>query len=173
MKLYEITDELALLHDQLEESGGELTESLETRLDALGGELQAKGENIGKFIINVLASAEAFKNEIQRFNKEIQRLEQKQKASEALADRLKAYMKKCMEEAGIKKISTPLFDISIQKNGGKPAVTILDEKLVPARFLTVVTETKVNKDGILAAKEGGEDVSAFAKIERGTHLRIF
>ena len=166
MKLYEITDELALLHDQLEESGGELTESLVARLDALGGELQAKGENIGKFIINVLASAESFNNEIQR-------LERKKKASEALADRLKAYMKKCMEDAGIKKISTPLFDISIQKNGGKPAVTILDEKLVPARFLTVVTETTVDKDGILAAKEGGEDVSAFAKIERGTHLRIF
>ena len=62
MRLYEITNELAFLHDQLEESGGELTESLEMRLDALGGELQAKGENIGKFIINVLASAEAFKN---------------------------------------------------------------------------------------------------------------
>ena len=166
MRLYEITDELALLHDQLEESGGELTESLETRLDALGGELQTKGENIGKFIINLLAASESFNNEIQR-------LERKKQASKALADRLKAYMKKCMEEAGIKKISTSLFDISIQKNGGKPAITILDEKLVPARFLTVVTETTVDKDGILAAKEGGEDVSAFAKIERGTHLRIF
>lgn len=161
--LYELTQELALIHEELEASGGELTPYLEEKLSRVEMGLEQKSEAIAKWIKNL-------NSDVDSLEKEIERLQLRKRSRDNVVARLKNYVKVRMEQAGIRKIDHPVFPIRIQNNS-QPSVEILDPKAVPARF-QIVLEPQIDKKAIAEAHNNGEDVSAFAKVERGTHLRI-
>ena len=93
------------------------------------------------------------------------------KALENNVIRLNNYMKLCMENAGLKEVTTDMHRIKIVKNGGKLPLSI-DEGCVPEEYIKKVVVESPDKEKIRAALESGE-VLPFASLgERGTHLKI-
>ena len=84
---------------------------------------------------------------------------------------LNNYMKLCMENAGLKEVTTDMHRIKIVKNGGKLPLSI-DEGCVPEEYIKKVVVESPDKEKIRTALESGE-VLPFAQLqERGTHLKI-
>src|SRR3972149_1032259 len=145
MKLYEITTELIPIQNQLSESDGELTLDLEKTFDSLNMALEER-----------LAKVTA-----------------KRKAKENLQKRLADYVKANMEAVKREKFDFRIFKVWIQNNGGDARVEITNNEAVPGKFIDIVpAKMEVNLDRIRDAAEAGENVSAFAQLKRGTHLRI-
>ena len=85
--------------------------------------------------------------------------------------RLNDYMKMCMENAGLKEVTTDMHRIKIVKNGGKLPLSI-DEGCVPEEYIKKVVVESPDKEKIRTALESGE-ILPFAQLqERGTHLKI-
>jgi hypothetical protein len=74
-------------------------------------------------------------------------------------ERLKEYVRLCLERMGTRKLAGEVWTLSIQKNGGKPALKILppydaDPNQLPAEFQTHRVEA--DKQALrLAAEIGG------------------
>ena len=94
-------------------------------LEAEGGALVEKGTNVGFVVRNLEASAEAIKQAEAA-------MAARRKAIENRAARLRAYLLDGMRIAGIQKIDSPYFAISIKRN--PPAVDVFDEAQVPAEY---------------------------------------
>lgn len=103
--------------------------------------------------------------------------------AKALDDRiawLKENMKQAMLKLGNREISTDWYDVSLQRNGGKPKVTAeisqLEVKGLPVTswpFVKVVPAEYVpDKDAIITAWEKGEKLPEGVKVERGEHISI-
>ena len=125
MKLYEISKELATVHNAVITAEGEITPELEAQLDSLNLALVVKAEGIRKWFANVESDVTALDMEIKR----LQRLAQIQ---ENLKERLKEYVKKNMLLADTKKLETPIGAFTIVPN--PPSVEIPAPELVPDQF---------------------------------------
>lgn len=162
--LYELSTELARIHDELVDSGGELTDELEKRLDESGLAFTAKVENIVRWTRNLSTRSAAIKAEIDR-------LTALKKSADNLEKRLKAYVQMCMEMAGKEKVEYDLFTVRLQKN--PPSAEVMDEGATPAKFLTIIPEQKVpDRKAILEALKGGEKVKGWQLVTERKHLRI-
>lgn len=163
MNLYEISKDLAIIHDELAESGGELLDGLEARLDASTLAFRDKVEGIGKWIRNLAAREAGLKQELDR-------LTARKQAVDNLQKRLKEYVKQCMEIAGEKKLEYDSFTIAIQKN--PPSVDIQNEGTLQGKYITIIPEQLVpDKKAIIADLKAGVEVEGCA-LTQGTHLRI-
>ena len=94
-------------------------------LEAEGGALVEKGQNVAFVVRNLEASAEAIKQAEAA-------MAARRKAIENRAARIRAYLLDGMRIAGIQKIESPYFAISIKRN--PPAVDVFDEAQVPAEY---------------------------------------
>jgi hypothetical protein len=159
MRLYEISQAYRALLDHEPEQGSDLEADWLELLDTIEGSLQDKAQNIGLYVRELTAEAEAVKAEEQR-------LTARRRALENKADRLREYLERELTFAGIDKVKTELVTVSIQSN--PPSVEITGE--VPAEYL-VAQEPKVDKRGILEALKAGQELS-FAQITQGRSLRI-
>lgn len=132
-------------------------------LTVIEGAIEVKAGNIAH-IIKTLESEASFIKE------EEKRLSQRRKSRENTVVNMKQYLQDAMEQMGLDKIKTPTRTISIQVN--PPAVQIIDEDVIPGKFLTLVPEHyEVNKKLISEALEAGEEVKG-AELLRGRSLRI-
>lgn len=144
MKLYEIVDTLA----GLESEAGEFDQqALTDTLEGLGMALTEKGRNIAALRQNWLADEEALA-------KEIKRLQARKKVIANRREALEDYLRYNMEKAGIERIESPEFSITL----GKPseAVHVSDVGALPAGF--VRAEIKPDKAAIKAALKQGVPV---------------
>lgn len=161
--LYELSESLARINDELVATGGELTIDLEKLLDECSLAFKEKAESIGKWRLNL-------NGEIAALDSEIVRLVNRKVARENLNNRLKEYVKVSMEKAGIEKLTFGSFTFRLQAN--PPSVEVWNEKEVPAKFITIIPESKsIDKKGILAALKKGEEVPGSTLITGKTHLR--
>ena len=164
--LYDITGDLLLLQDMLEDSVDD--QVLLDTLEGVQGEYEVKLESYCKVIKNLEADIEALKNEAKR-------LTDKRKLLENNIDRLKKVMFDSMKATGTAKVKGQLFNVSIQKNGGKIPVNYdKDNKNITAHLpdnLVIVTETPA-LDAIRELLEAGKVVEGFTLGERGESLRI-
>lgn len=175
MKLYELASEIHAINEELEANGGELLPLMEERLSALTLGVEQKAEAICALVLNDEDDLTIIEGQMKAAKQRYEEIQAKYRSIENKITRLKAYLKGCLEAAGIKELkgSTHPFRVWIQKNGGKLPVEITNEASVPARFIDIIpATTEINKDRIREAKLAGEDVSAFAKVEAGTHLKI-
>ena len=162
--LYELAADLSKINDIIIEGGGELPAELEEQLDSSGLAFQAKVEGIARWTGDLKGRAKVIKDEITR-------LQDRMKATQNLEARLKEYVKRCMEQADIKKIEFDTCVVRIQNNPA--SVEILDEKEIPARFTTIVPETtKTDRAAVLKALKAGEDVAGARLINDKSNLRI-
>lgn len=95
-------------------------------LESLSGDLEVKATNIAAFARNLEATVSAIKEAESAMSA-------RRKAIEAKADRLRAYLLSGMQAAGVQKIQTPYFELSIKSN--PPSVVVNEPGLVPAEFM--------------------------------------
>lgn len=132
MTLYELTEQIRI-HSEQEwvdpDTGEILDEELAAALNTLTIDRDEKVENIGLWIKDTLAEAEAIKEEKRK-------LEIRQKQKERLAESLKKYLDFAL--AG-QKFSTPRVAISF-RNVVNGKTVIDDPAKIPMAFQKVVTE---------------------------------
>lgn len=133
-------------------------------LAGIAGDLQAKATNVAMVVKNMEAMAEAIGDAIQK-------MQDRKRFLTARAERIKEYIRGCMEAGDIMKIECPYFVLSIKKN--PPKVVILEEDEIPAAFMKIPDppEPTVDKKAIADAIKAGVDVRG-AKLEFTKRLEI-
>ncbi|EAG7465847.1 siphovirus Gp157 family protein, partial [Listeria monocytogenes] len=141
MKLYELTQ----AYNQVLEMAEDLdAETLQDTLDSIREPIEEKAENIIKMVKSIDAETDGLA-------KEVERLTKRKKALEAKAKNMKEYLESEMLKVDIRKIKSPLFTISIQKN---PSSLLLEDEEKLFMFL-VEQPKKLDKKAITSAlKEG-------------------
>lgn len=154
MTLYELSHELDNYELKIDEETGEITNLDE--LEALQLERDAKVENVGLWIKNLKAEAEAVKEEAKR-------LTQRARVAENKAERLKDYLTECL---GGETFKTSRLAVSYRKS---QAVNVTDPMALPERFKVI--DVKPDKTAIKNAIKAGETVTG-AEIEERTSTII-
>ncbi|OAA84457.1 siphovirus Gp157 family protein [Clostridium coskatii] len=137
-KLYEISERyknIQVLLDNPELPDGEIKKAL----DNIGEEFDLKVENVAKIISSMDSDTEGIE-------KEIRRLQEREKIMKNRIKGLKNYIYEQMQVTGKKKIKGVLFTLAIQKNA--PSVNILDENAIPEKY-RVPQPFKLDKKAIL------------------------
>lgn len=161
-KLYEITEELRDIENQIIEAGGELTEETEQALTKIELSLEEKAENIAVTVIN-------FKNTKVMLNSEIERLKARSTMFENAEKNLKEYIKVCLESIGKKQLKLPLVTLSVV--AGRDGVDVWDESIIPKKYKKTQTITTVDKKSILT--DSKESPIPGAKVVKGkSYLRM-
>ena len=156
--LYELTSDLKEI-SEIEDIDIEQVEQIKAVIKA---EIDKKSSGIVALVRNLEGDVDTIKAEIDRLNN-------LKKLKENRINNIKNYTKECLEEAGIKKVSTSLGNISIRKTPG--AVEILDEDLIPTEYKSEVVTVKVDKKAILAELKEGVVIQG-VNLKTGTSLTI-
>ncbi len=165
LTLFQIAAEYRHITDVLMDSGVDE----QTLTDTLEGEawpLELKAQNYGFVIRNL----ESLATNIKEAEKQMaDRRKSIEKRAAALAERLKTGL----EIAGVSKLETPHFALTIKKN--PPSVDVWDEKQIPAEFWStpepVPPVAVPDKKAIAEAIKAGKDVPG-AQLAQGTRLDI-
>ena len=152
MNLFQIDEEIMNCVDM---ETGEIIDT--AKLDKLQMERDEKIENIGCWIKNLTADAEALKEQKLTFA-------ERQKAAENKVESLKRYLSNYL--AG-QKFSTPKVVISFRKTSG---VSVTDITAIPKKYLKVVEPT-ADKTAIKDAIKAGISVAG-AEIVEGRSISI-
>jgi len=140
----------------------------QTIVDTLEGEsgaLVEKSQNVAFVVRNLEASAEAIKAAEGA-------MADRRKAVEKRAERIRAYLLDAMRVAGIQKIDSPYFAISIKKN--PPAVDVFDEAQVPTEYRKEpppAPPPAPDKKRIAEAIKGGTEVAG-CRLVQGERVDI-
>lgn len=148
MKLYELSMEYQKLLDQIEEADGELSPEQWDMIESVEDRFSGKVENLAKFIKSLEADADAVKVERQR-------LAAREKSITNKVSWLKAYLQHAMEAVGVDKIKGQLLTVALRK--APVSCIVEDADKVPDEFREEVSETKIDRNGIIRCfKETGE-----------------
>ncbi len=174
--LYEITEEYRDIFALLEESEGEWTPEIASRVEALDGEYDQKIQNIALFILDLEGEQKKIKDEISRLNARMITAKKK-------AESLSKYLLSSLEFSG-RKVKTTL--VSVWAQNSAPSVVIDDLAAIPDCYKTATIKTSLeripeslralatvepSKMAIKEAIDGGETVPG-ARFEFRKHLRI-
>lgn len=166
MKLYQLTEQYQSL-ELLESSEDLPAEVIRDTLDGLTGELQLKATNVGLFIRNMEATAEA--------------IEEAAKAMQARADRarkradsLKDYLLFNMQGCGITKIESEYFTLAVRNN--PESVVVDNANDIPHKFMRQPLPPpppppSIDKRAISEALKRGEEVPG-CHLEQKQRLEI-
>lgn len=133
-------------------------------LESMSGDLEVKASNVAMFARNLEATAAAIKEA------EAQ-MAQRRKAIEKRVENVKAYILRCMESAGIKKIDSPHLSLSVKAN--PPSVDVFDADQLPAQFMRQKPPPppEPDKTAIKAVLTTGGEVPG-ARLIKGTRLEV-
>lgn len=160
LSLYEITNAFPALMEN-EEITEEDKDKIKSELTVL---LQKKSQNIIGYTKNIELTIDAMKEEEDRIASNRKVLENK-------LTRFKQYVKECMEQNGIAKITTELGTLSIAKSPA--SVEIVNEEEVPKEFKQEIVTVKIDKTKIKNNfKETGEIPAGVNIVTTKTNLRI-
>jgi hypothetical protein len=163
MKLREIAKEYREVAALLDSDDEGIAIAVRDTLDAITGEFEHKAQA-------VVAIAQNLDADCAVIDAEIERLQAIKKARVTRAAELREYLRSNMEATGIKKISCPLFCITLA--AGREVAVIDDEAAIPDDLVKVKTEVRPDKAEILRQLKAGEAVPG-AHLERGqSSIRI-
>lgn len=158
MKLYELSDAYRLVGRRIEDTEGDesgddilFKAALDSIEDAIEGKAQA-----------IIIMAKEWKLEAEGLKEEEERLAKRRKTLENRAEGIRKYLLGQLLLAGIKKLKTKLFTVSV--NPAKDSVIVDDVELLPPQF--VRTKKEPEKALIKAALEEGQ-VLAGVRLETG------
>ena len=137
------------------------TEALVNTLQSLEDAIENKADNIAKMVRNIAAEVEVIKLEEARLAERRRRLEKKQEG-------LKLYLKEQLEVAGLQKVKTPIFTISVRKNTG--SVQVVNEIEIPQMFW-VTPPPILDKKSMSERLKSGEEIPGVTLV-KGTSLQI-
>ena len=163
MKLREIAEEYRSVAAMLDSDDEGMAVAVHDTLDAIAGEFEQKAQAVVAIAQNLSADCAVIDAEINRL-KAI-----KQSRVNRSSD-LFEYLRTNMEATGIKKISCPLFSITLAS--GREVAVIDDEGAIPDEMVNVKTEIRPDKAEILRRLKAGEAVPG-AHLERSqSSIRI-
>lgn len=162
-KLYELTgqyQELAVLAENADE---DIAVAVRDTMGMIEAEFNDKALAVSRIILN-------FDTDVSAIDAEIERLQERKRLISNRQKQIKDYLRENMEEAGITKISCPLFTIALA--GGREVTVIDDENQLPDDLVRVKTEIAPDKNAIAAKLKAGELVPG-AHLERSqSSIRI-
>lgn len=161
--LYNLTGNLKELYAMLDDDNFD-QQTVRDTIEFEEEEYDDKAVGIVKVILSLESDSKAIKEEEDR-------LKARRIRKENRAKWLKEYLFQSMKETGKTKIETPLFNIGIQKNGGKRKLVLdVEPEFLPHTLRVIKYEA--NNDAIREFL-GNEDKCAFAHLEeQGESLRI-
>lgn len=161
--LYVLADEFRAAAEQLADLDLP-AEVVADTLESLSGDLEVKANNVAAFMRNLEATAEQIKAA------EAQ-MATRRKAIEARAASLRGYLLRCMQTAGISKIESPHFRLTVRDNPA--AVDVFDEQQVLQQYWRQPEPPAptIDKKAIAEAVKAGADVPG-ARIVRGHRLEV-
>lgn len=128
-RLYELSAEFAAFADRLSE---EVPPEIETELDALTLALEDKAACCVKLWRTWEAEAEGFRGEAARLAKMAS-------VRENAAARLKAYVCRCLDAAGIAKVTTDVGKLSV-RTASRPSIKWVGDDELPAELMRIRVE---------------------------------
>lgn len=152
--LWQISNELLLIEQQLEELGGEITPEIEQALEITQKELQSKCLNYVHFINHIqtqISEAEIYKSKVLDY------ISKKEK----LLERLKNALNEAVTKFGT--IETDMWKLSQRKS---ESVEIVDLDKVPDKFKTIKQNIQADKTAIKQALKNGENIEGAKLIEK-------
>lgn len=161
--LYDLAGEYREAADRLHDLDMD-EQTITDTLEGLSGELTTKATNVAFVVRNLESLADQIKQAEQA-------MEKRRKALEHRADAVRRYLMDNMELAGITKIESPYFVLSVREN--PPAVVIDDAGLIPCELYVypVAPEPYPDKKAISAKLKAGEQVDG-CHLSRGKRLDI-
>jgi len=173
MNLLNLTKSALALEDIILEhadANGGSTDGMEDLIEQWSREtdepLEAKLESIARLVREWDSIAK-----IQR--EEAKRLTDSAKSNDARSERLKAWVKFCLESQGITKSQAGPYQFAIQKNGGVAPVEFLTDDVEQWPIDYLVTKTEVDRAKVREFLAAGNHLEGLAVMhERGTSLRI-
>ena len=159
--LYDLQGKYASLLE-LAEDGTTDPEVLADTMDSIMDAINDKAEGYARVIRQIKADIETNKKERDRFEARI-------KAYQSNLGTISQRLVEAMNETNQRKIKTPLFTISVAKNGGKQPISI-DQDNLQADVFKVKREPDTDK--IRKRLEAGEKVLGAELKPRGEHLLI-
>jgi hypothetical protein len=167
LKLYEISGQYRQLAERLADLDLDATTVADTiEASGLTDALQEKAQGVELV-------ARAAEMHCPAIDAEIARLQALKARRQKIAQGLRDYLKLNMEAAGIERIDSPLFCLSIKKN--PPAVEVLEEMDVPTAFWVQpppkVQDPRIDKKAVAAAIKAGQDVPG-ARLVQHTRLEV-
>ena len=160
--LYSISAELELIRQSVIDNDGELTEDLEKQLFISEAELQQKAINYALAIKNIEAEEYVIKSEIDRLKKLKDRRAK-------LSSKLKENIKYAMDRYEVPKIESPTINLSLRTS---KSLIIEDDAEVPAKFVTIVQQTKIDKMAIKKEmKEGLKIDGVYIQENKNLHIK--
>lgn len=160
LTLYQIAAEHRAITDVLMDSGCD-EQTLRDTLEGEAWPMELKAQNYAFVIRNMEANAEAIR-EVEK------QMAARRQSVENRAKYLKERLKGAMELAGMKKIESPHFVISIAKNPA--SVDLYEPGLVPPQF-SKRPPPEIDKAAVKEALQAGVEVPG-AALKQGTSLRI-
>lgn len=163
LTLFEVAHEYRDMADRLADLDLD-EQTIADTLEAEGGALVEKGTNVAFVVRNLEASAEAIKAAEQQ-------MAARRKAIEARSKRLRQYLLDAMQLAGVSKIESPHFVLSVRAN--PPSVNVFDADQVPADFMRQPDPppAEPDKKRIADALKAGQDVPG-CSLQHGHRLDI-
>jgi hypothetical protein len=160
--LFELASNYRALSDKLRDL--DLPEEvIADTLEAEGGDLQEKSINIAKFFRNVESDAD-------QIEEAAKAMLARAKSLRGRAASLKHYLHTNMEKAGVSKIESPWFVISIKQN--QESVVVDYASAVPDIFFRIIPEYREpDKQRIKLAIKNGNTVPG-CHLERTTRIEI-
>jgi hypothetical protein len=133
-------------------------------LESLSGDLEVKATNVAMFVRNLEASAESIKSAEKQ-------MEERRKAIEAKAERIRNYLKDNMARTGITKIDCPYFALSLRNS--PPAVEVINADEIPAQYFDIPEPPApvLNKNRLKDDLKNGVIVEG-ARLTQGSYLQI-
>ncbi len=154
MKLYEINDAYYKWLEKAQENEGELTQEMLIEYESIDGEFEEKAEAYAILIKTLNAEAELIKAEKQR-------LDERQKQKERLAESLKERLTQSMQLLEKDKLETAKCKVSFRTS---KAVEIVDEAKLPDEYFKI--ERKPMKSEIKEALKAGVAIDGAVLVER-------
>ncbi len=161
--LYDLSNELAVINDEIIDAEGVISEELERRLDDCGLAFNQKVEGVVRWTKNLEGKEAAL-------DAEIARLQNRKKAATNLRGRLKYYLLMCMTAADKTKVEFDLVTIAVQRN--PPSCEITSPESVPAAYTTTRTEIVIDKKRVLDDLKAGLKVEGARISETTYHIHI-
>lgn len=156
--LYQLTADFMAVASKLEEM--ELDEqTIADTLEGYSAEFDDKVISIASFIRNLEATAEAIK-------KAEEAQAERRKSLEKKADFLRAYLISNMKAIGKTAIECPLFAVKIRQN--PPSVQVIDDAIIPIHFMTIKSQTVLDKKKLKEALEAGEQIEGASLIRNNS-----
>jgi hypothetical protein len=132
-------------------------------LQSIVGTIEDKANALVKWSLDI-------QGDIDKIDAEIDRLSAKKKAVQNRKDSLIEYIKNNMEACEIKKISCPLFTITLV--AGQDVVDVFDADAIPDDYVNVKTTVTPDKNAIKKALQNGAEVAG-CKLSTGkSSIRI-